>query len=557
MFVMGREGAGDRSCALEQATVQPTHVHYREAPTAIMMRTFHLLLMFMHLLGVAAQAPFARCYDDLAPGALSPWTPMLTPVASNELLIAWPRSAALSDSLNVLHLSSDGEPLNAYQLRRNGSNFRIRETQGATDGSILHTGHADGGHLLLRTNPSGATLSGFLYTVDNGVSSTLPAAVRHNDDGTVCSSWHHLDGTNGQGSIIMNTDLGGDINWVFKLRVDDEPTDLRTIIPLTSDRLLLLGAISSTVDGTNTVHSAMVVINDQGDVLWAQRLQADNAEHITLMGGMQRPDGTLLVGGSHGIAFGEPTHPVVMAFDANGAFLWGAEHQPALPSQYHLGPTQVEADGDSALIFLGLTLDAMNVFLLRVNAEGQVIDAHEQPVGTSEAVVHPDNGIYYTQRDTSSSGVSIPCLYHPDPNGASCQLPAVAMTSIPFAPNIHTGWLPIDVDVQAEDITDQFQVLPRPLPIAIDQCKGLPTTMPDRAGTTVTLTPNPASNVVRMVGASVHRAIVMDASGRVVLDRTFAGGQVIELNVDDLRPGMYLARLHGVDGHHVVRFVKE
>lgn len=526
-------------------------------PHTIMMRFVQLLLMFLHLSGVAAQTPFALCYDDQASGALTPWIPMITQGPSNELLIAWPRSAPFSDSLNVLHVTVDGQPINAYQLRRAGSDLRIDGTIVGPDGPIIHAGSANDGHLLLRTSPLGEPLSGISYTVGNGVSATMPNVVRSLGDGNVISSWSHLDGSNGQGSIVMSTDASGGINWVIKVRVDDEPTDLRTIVPLADNKLLLVGAIGSIVDGINTVHSAMVVMNDQGDVLWAQRLQADNAEHITLMGAMQLPDGTLLVGGSHALGFGDPANPIVLAFDADGSFLWGTEYLPASPSQYHLGPTQVLAEGDSAMAFLGLSLGATNVFLLRANADGQVIAAYEQPMGTYNAVARPINGIYYTQRDASSSGISIPCLYHPDGNGATCELPAVTMTTAPFVPNVHPGWLPIAVDVGAEDITDQFQVLPRPLPLANDVCNGLPTMTTELVPTTITLSPNPAGTVVRIHGAPIYRVIVMDACGLCVMDRTFSPGPSIEFSVEELRPGMYLAHLHGTAGQHVRRFMKE
>lgn len=522
-----------------------------------MMRACPLLLLVMHLSGVAAQAPFALCYDNQSSGVLSPWIPIVTQLVSNELLVAWPGSAYLSDSLNVLHLSPDGQPLNAYQLRRTGSNFLVRRSTGAPDSSILYAGSASGGHLLVRTSPAGVPLSAKTYTVSTGVSTLLRNVARANADGTVCSAWGHSDDTFGQGSIIMKTDASGGINWVFKIRVDDEPSELRTIVPLANNKLLLLGSNGSTVDGINTIHSAMVVVNDQGDVLWAQRLQADNAEHISIMGAVQLPDGTLLVGGSHGMEFGAPTYPVVMAFDADGGFLWGTEYQPNLPSQHHLGPTQVLAEGDSALIFLGLSLDATNVFLLRVGSDGLVVHAQEQPAGTSYAAVDPVNGIYYTLRDTSSSGISIPCLFHPDAQGVSCALPAVEMNAIPFVPNIHPGWLPITVDVGVEDISDQFQLQQRPLPLAVDQCHGLPTAIPEPVGNTFIVVPNPASSVLSIVGAPVQRVIVVDASGRYLMERSFLHAQAIEIAVEELQPGMYLALLQSGDGHHVVRFVKQ
>ena len=86
-------------------------------------------------------------------------------------------------------------------------------------------------------------------------------------------------------------------------------------------------------------------------------------------------------------------------------------------------------------------------------------------------------------------------------------------------------------------------------------CWPLGTTQPIVSNANITLTPNPATQVLTITSPQAMRNIVLtDYLGRAVL-RVACGGQRQELDVSALPPGLYVARMELADGEVVVRKV--
>ena len=86
-------------------------------------------------------------------------------------------------------------------------------------------------------------------------------------------------------------------------------------------------------------------------------------------------------------------------------------------------------------------------------------------------------------------------------------------------------------------------------------CWPLGTTQPIVSNANITLTPNPATQVLTITSPQAMRNIVLtDYLGRAVL-RVACGGQRQALDVSALPPGLYVARMELADGEVVVRKV--
>jgi hypothetical protein len=73
----------------------------------------------------------------------------------------------------------------------------------------------------------------------------------------------------------------------------------------------------------------------------------------------------------------------------------------------------------------------------------------------------------------------------------------------------------------------------------------------------LTFWPNPAKDRIEVNTNSDGSLLICDMSGKVYMEKPFAGGQIFDLNISNLGPGVYLMKMHSADKEISTKLIVE
>ena len=121
-------------------------------------------------------------------------------------------------------------------------------------------------------------------------------------------------------------------------------------------------------------------------------------------------------------------------------------------------------------------------------------------------------------------------------------------------PSVETAWSSMLVPVTVTDEIAQFTSYPTS---AYPQAICVSTGTTDVEDPATAIMPNPANDRITIQGEGILAIEVMDATGRVMLARSFRGAGPIDVGISDLVDGLYYVRVKTGDGWVSQKLIKE
>jgi hypothetical protein len=333
------------------------------------------------------------------------------------------------------------------------------------------------------------------------------------------------------------------------------PTDL---IPTADGGHAVIGGSWTVVSGQIQFKSAHIAkLDSTGQVLWARRFVAAGRRTYP-QGVVRTAQGDLVY--CMRAEFQQGNKAVLVTLDTNGNEVRVVQLDPDAPSNGYLDTYALMLKGDSALVLSGLANGGADAFTLRSDTivDFPTLMLHDRVPGewTEDAVIFDDGRILEASYATSPVSGNCILLRGRAPDGSS-GCPSTACTVSQSTPTLSTNSLftqnavsPIVTDVTTLFPSSTISLLSMPTCLSTGVMSIAP------AGN-IQLMPNPASKEVRINGADLRQVQVLDATGRVIVDRHLHTNGTCVIDLDGLPLGLLVVRVRTGTDWSVHRLVKD
>lgn len=139
---------------------------------------------------------------------------------------------------------------------------------------------------------------------------------------------------------------------------------------------------------------------------------------------------------------------------------------------------------------------------------------------------------------------------------AACPADTIQFTAVDLLTTRAEGWSTNEVTIPWSDISADITPINSSI-YMIDLCVITAMDGPDGSTKDLYAWPNPFGGRLTVAGRSIDEVHVLDAAGRIVLQRQLPRSHQQQLDLSDLEPGIYLLRIHDGSDRQVLRVVKE
>lgn len=440
-----------------------------------------------------------------------------------------------------------------------GGQFRMKRACELGDGSWVVTGAfgSPGAGLLMRYDAAGTLLAARQYQA--GTFNTEPYDAAPLNDSTLLVICKANDPA--IGSLLMRTTTDGDVIDAHMVHQPGAGGTFQKMDPCSDGGYLLSGYGSGTTFPDSSYFNVQIGrVDSTGSLLWAVRLEEVLTSAIFgVAGAHQLPDGSIRVF-VRSRRTGQPqTDTWMIALDGLGGLLW-KERVRFTGISAGLGPMASVNVGDTAFWLAGGFAPSGRAYA--------AIDGAGTIIGTSATVPF---GISLTMDATLTSDGSLATLALEQAPGSGtgnyprlikdAAMPTLC-TPYPFfftydtlGLQPSTVWNSAPLPVNFSDATPLLNVVAE-TPQIIANCLTTPVTML-HPQSVMSITPNPASNQVRIEGEGLVSVRIFDATGHMVLFRWLHGATNAGIDLRSMPSGLYHVRVQTDDGWIDRKLIKE
>jgi hypothetical protein len=358
--------------------------------------------------------------------------------------------------------------------------------------------------------------------------------------------------------IVLDVEPDGDLLSASSFSIAQVATLPTDVIPTADGGHAVIGGSWTVVSGQIQFKSAHIAkLDSAGQMQWARRFVA--------AGRRTYPQGVVRT--AHGdlvycmrAEFQQGNKAVLVTLDTNGNEVGVVQLDPDPPSNGYLDTYALMLQGDSAIVLSGLANGGADAFTLHSDTalNVQTMMLHDRVPGewTEDAVIFDDGRILEASYATSPVSGNCILLRGRAPDGSS-GCPSNACTVSQSTPTLLTNSLftqnlasPIVADVTALFPTNTISLLSMPTCLST----GVRSITGDR---NIQLLPNPASKEVRITGADLRQVQVLDATGRLLVDRRTHATDMCTIGLEDLPNSLLVVRVRTGTGWSTHRLVKD
>lgn len=357
--------------------------------------------------------------------------------------------------------------------------------------------------------------------------------------------------------VVVDVDTNGDLLGASTFAIGQVATLPTGIIRTADGGHVITGGSWTLNNGLVQYKTAHIAkLDSTGQVQWARRVLA-TGQRTYPQGVVQSAHGDLVYWVR--AEFQQGSKAVMLTLDLNGNVIRTVQLDPDVPSNGYLDGYGLSLQGDSTLVLSGFTNITSDMFTLRIDTAltAPQLLLHDRTPGewTEDQVALSDGNILqasYAASPLTGNCVLVRGLAADGTSNCSNTPCAVALSTPTLLSN------PTLVQNAASPTVADATSLFQPASIILlnmPACLGTGTSDVGPSAK-VHLMPNPASQEVRISANDLRQVQILDATGRLIVDRGTHATDLCAIGLDGLPNGLFMVRVRtgtGWSTHHLVK----